>query len=156
MFYCSHECQEEDWKAGHKFKECDFYAQEGAQIDIGILDETSFGLLLLYLIKCKFEEGFKEKPFVLFDGRVRTVDDSACHVSHINKSLLPILKELAEEFISKVLLMTSENHENGSLKDDEVAQLFEKFQDCVNIKTRSSQSQGVNLGAKWFICLMSE
>lgn len=88
-----------DWKAGHQFKECDFYAGDDGDETYG-LDSTTFGILLRLVLKCKFEPDFTEKVFDWFDGRKMRLDSLMAHVQNIPGEMRSKLERMAGKLIA--------------------------------------------------------
>lgn len=87
-----------DWKADHQFKECDYLARDDGKHTFGFPNKD-FGTL--FVLKCKFDDGFLDKEFELFDGRKKKVDDLMYHVEIIpDVAMRASLAKIARKFVS--------------------------------------------------------
>ena len=85
MFYCSKECQVNDWKNGHKFSECDLFGKlsKSGQLDKlranRNLNFDKLVLLLRFVLKSKLDKTSIDKQFKLYNGANRTLRDLVDH-----------------------------------------------------------------------------
>lgn len=99
MAYCGRDCQLQDWKAGHKLKECDFLASPVGKLAFGA-QRDFYRNLLRFIVKVKFEPNVLIKEHRLFDGRSKKIDDLMYHLDLYQEEdeKMQGLKMLGEHF----------------------------------------------------------
>lgn len=83
MYYCSKECQPEDWCHLHKY-ECR-YEKKMVETKSRLLTNDQGMLCFRFCIKTHFDKEIMTKTWKLFDGRERKIDDLVDHVDDIMK-----------------------------------------------------------------------
>lgn len=84
MYYCSKECQVEDWKKCHKH-ECR-HVKKMVETKSSILDDCQDMMYFRFCIKTLDDEDISEKVWNLFDGSERKIDDFVDHVQDMKEN----------------------------------------------------------------------
>lgn len=93
--YCSRECQIKDWRAGHKYQECEFYATSNERSFIH--KKGDLQMTIRFVLKLKFEAGLLDKQFELFDGQKKRIEDLEFNTDCVKPDLLA-WSEMGKEF----------------------------------------------------------
>lgn len=124
-FYCSKDCQVKDWRVGHKLKECDYFASPEGKL-MATFKLPGFLRLLRFVLKCKFEAGFLDKEFKLFDGLVKKIYDLMNHVETFNDKDIAVFKAIGKEFKKLGFVDTEE---------DLIRRASQLMVNCISIQT---------------------
>ena len=85
MWYCDKECQKQDWKLGHRFKECDLLKCDSI-INFECDQEFKPRILIRFALRAKLDPIANKLWFKLYDNRIRKLENVMSHTDELRKS----------------------------------------------------------------------